>query len=297
MPVLASAENFRAGLRGVRPAPGLFPECANPFCRSGWLRLWRSRRTPVFEGGWSCGDRCTDALVESAVEREMKGYGSSQPRHHHRLPLGLILLSEGWITADQLKAALQAQKKAGSGRLGSWLMRDAGVKEWMVTRALSIQWSCPVLSVDAFAVEPLPVLAPRLLAEAFGILPVRVAAGRILYVGFEDHIDPCVTFALERMTGLRVEAGLVDGSVFRRQHERLLESPFPKARLIEAPGPGALAGVLSRMVEEARPEEARLVRMHDCFWLRMWHGAGASRMAQPRRGEVEDVLATIGSWN
>ena len=53
---------------------------------------------------------------------------------------------------------------------------------------------------------------PRLFVDAFGALPLRVAAGKILYLGFEDRLDPVLALAVERMTGLRVESGLVQES-------------------------------------------------------------------------------------
>jgi hypothetical protein len=47
-----------AAIRG-----GIFSTCANPHCGSGWLRLWRRRETPVFEGGWCCSSGCMAARV------------------------------------------------------------------------------------------------------------------------------------------------------------------------------------------------------------------------------------------
>lgn len=130
----------------------LLPVCANPGCRASWLRLWRSRSTPAFEagweGGWSCSAECTRALVEAALQRERDGRGpvpvSAPESHRHRIPLGLAMLEQGWITAEQLRRALAAQKAAGQGRLGVWL-RGQGVDESLITRALGLQWSCPVL--------------------------------------------------------------------------------------------------------------------------------------------------------
>ena len=33
---------------------GWLVTCANPGCRTGWLHLWRSRSSPIFEAGWTC---------------------------------------------------------------------------------------------------------------------------------------------------------------------------------------------------------------------------------------------------
>ena len=121
---------------GASRRPGLFETCANPNCRSGWLHLWRSRSAPMFEGGWNCSAECTAARVQAAVRRELDGRGRVRESHRHRIPLGLVMLEQGWITQTQLRQALDAQKAAGTGRLGHWLVRQSAVSEQIVTRAL-----------------------------------------------------------------------------------------------------------------------------------------------------------------
>jgi hypothetical protein len=273
--------------------PGFFETCANPGCNSGWLHLWRSRSAPIFEGGWCCSAACTAAQVGAALRREMEGRGSTPESHHHRIPLGLVMLEQGWITSGQLRQALDAQKTTGGGRLGHWLVRKLGVNESLVTRALGLQWSCPVLPLEYHDAEALTVLLPRLFVDAFGALPLRVAAGRILYLGFEDRLDSVLALAIERMTGLRVESGLVRESLFRPAHTRLLSSKFPPVELIEASSEAAMVHALAKAVERARPVASRLIRVHDCLWLRMWLRPGAGPL--PETDSVQDVIGSIGA--
>jgi hypothetical protein len=281
-----------AGL-GARTQAGIFETCANPGCDSGWLHLWRSRQRPVFEGGWSCSPGCTAARVVQAVSRELDGLGVAQESHRHRIPLGLVMLEQGWITSGQLRQALDAQKAAGAGRLGYWLVRHEGVSEQLVTRALGLQWSCPVLPMEFQDAEALAVLAPRLFVDAFGALPLRVTAGRLLYLGFEDRLDPVVALAIERMTGLRVESGLVQESRFGPAHARMLKAKFPPVELIEAISEPAVVHALARSIERARPVESRLVRVHDCLWLRMWRERQSGLM--PEADSIEDVICSVGA--
>ncbi len=276
---------------GLRPGI-LFETCANPQCRSGWLRLWRSRSGPVFEGGWCCSAECTAAIIASAVRRELDARGAAPENHRHRLPLGLTMLEQGWITNRQLRQALEAQKAAGGGRLGQWLVRHEGVSEKLVTRALGIQWSCPVLDMEIHDGSGLTALLPRLFVDAFGALPLRVAAGRILYLGFEERLDPALALAVERMTGLRVESGMVEESLFRPAHTRMLGARFPAVELIETASEAALVHALMKAVERARPVASRLVRVHDCLWLRMWLRRPASPL--PKLDEIQDLIASVG---
>lgn len=271
--------------------PGLFCNCANAECVSGWLHLWRGRSAPIFERGWSCSPECTRTRVDAAVRRELDGRTLRDEAHRHRLPVGLVMLDQGWISSLQLRQALDAQRVAGFGRLGQWLVRQQGVSEQLVTRALGLQWSCPVLALEFHDAGALAALVPRFFLDAFGALPLRVAAGRLLYLGFRDRLDPVLALAVERMTGLRVESGLVRESHFRPAHAEMLQADFPAVELIEAESNPVEA--LARAIERARPVESRLVRVHDCLWLRMWRRA--QMVPVPGPASVTDLICSMSS--
>jgi len=210
-----------------------------------------------------------------------------------------------WITSAQLRQALTAQKSAGAGRLGQWLVRQQGVSEQLVTRALGMQWSCPVLPLELHDAEALTGLVPRLFLDAFGALPLRVAAGKLLYLGFADRLDPVLALAVERMSGLRVESGLVAESLFGPAHSRMLNAKFPPVELIEAGSEPALVYVLAKSIEQARPVASRLVRVHDCLWLRMWlrrpggpafgRGAISDSSQNSTQSSTRDLICSVGA--
>jgi len=285
----ADAASLRAPFPGSA-RPGLFETCANPRCDSGWLKLWRSRRTPVFEGGWCCSPVCTRAQLEAALGREMDARGGAPDGRRHRIPLGLAMLEQGWITSGQLREALEAQKAAGAGKLGQWLVRRQAASEEQVMRALGLQWGCPVLGAEYHDAEAMTVWLPRLFVDAFGALPLRVAAGKILYLGFEDRPDPVLALAVARMTGLRVESGLVPGPVFRPAHRRMLAARYPRAGLLDAATEISLANALMKAIERFHPADARLVRVHDCLWLRMWQRPQIEPSPDP--ASVEDLICS-----
>lgn len=275
----------------ARRQSGLFESCSNPGCNSGWLHLWRSRSAPNVEGGWTCSAGCTAQRLKTAVARELDGRSAAFEKHRHRVPLGLLMLEQGWVTADQLRRALTSQRQHGSGRLGQWLIAREGVDEQLITRALGLQWSCPVLPLASHDPEGLAPLLPRFFLDAFGALPLRVAGSKLIYLGFEDRLDPVLALALERISGLRVESGLVQGSLFRQAHDRMLKSSFPAVELLEAASEPALVTALTRRVERLRPVEARLVRVHDCLWLRLWTHPPSGPV--PDAASVQDVICTI----
>ena len=271
----------------------MLPRCSNPRCASGWLRLWRSRSTPVFEGGWCCAAECTRARVEAALSREMSMAAGSASAYRHRIPLGLSLLEKGWITADDLRRALEAQRAAGCGRFGQWLIRNQAVSEAKLARALALQWSCPVLGLELEACETMASLLPRLFVDALGALPLRIVGQRMLYVAFEDRPDPVLAVAMERMTGLRVESGILDESGFRAAHARVLNARYPAVELLEAASESGMVRSLTQAIEDAQPVKSRLVRVHDFLWLRIWTRRQAGAM--PTQDEVRDRIFALTS--
>jgi hypothetical protein len=271
-----------------------FPACANPQCTSGWLHLWRKRQVPIIEGRWTCSPDCARSRIEAIVRREMKGPPRPSAMHRHRIPIGLILLAEGWISHEQLKKALEAQKKGAAGRIGAWLMENCGLDERHLTQALSIQWNCPVFSLSKLRTAATECLVPRLLLETFGLVPLKTSREGILYIAFEERIDHSVILAIESMTGLTVEAGILSGSEFRRSQQTMTAARFPRARLIEASSVDSLTNALTKLIEREKPADSRLVRVQEFFWLRFWRRVDDSDTRTPAASQfVEDVICSL----
>jgi len=278
-------------------APGLlFPRCGNPRCATGWMHLWRSRRVPVFEGRWACSPECMADLIAASVRREMDGGDSSAAPHPHRLPMGLMLVHQGKITPEQLQTALEEQRRRAeengeSVRLGEWLLQSGVLSEPALTRTLCAQWNCPVLHLAGYRPDEVAGAIPHFLAEALGALPLRAPGGRQMYVAFSGHVGRSLSYALERMTGLPVVAGIAPDSEFRLAQARFLDTPAPRVRLLEAATSWVLVRTMTQLIERERPVEARLARVHEYYWLRLWR-----RRAEglPPSDAVEDLLATVG---
>jgi hypothetical protein len=166
-----------------------------------------------------------------------------------------------------------------------------------------MQWSCPVLSVEGHQPEMVSTLIPRILLDTYGIVPLRAGSSRLAYLAFEDRMDPSIALAVERMSGIRIEAGVMTASQFLRVHERMMEAAFPKTHLMEASTSDSVAMEMAAVIERVRPRQARLVRMHRYFWLRLWHTAAPTASAAgpqsgfasllPRIHQVEDVLIRL----
>ena len=278
-----------ATLTGVKSS-SLIGHCSNPACRTPWLQLFRPRTRPIFESGWTCSRECTEVQLRLAVRRELDGRVQAQETHRHRIPLGLLMLEKGWITPQQLRRAVETQRRSGVLRIGEWLVRHGATDEDLVTRALGMQWGCPVLSLRNRGMTG-KQLFPRLFIDAFGALPVQGSSGRILYLGFEQSVDPALAFSLERIEGARVECGIVQSSEYRNLLHATDNRSFPSIQMAEATSDFAAAHTLAKSIERAGPMSSRLVRVHEWLWLRMV--LGSSALHDPGGAYISDVLCRI----
>ena len=264
---------------------------------------WKNRRRPIFEGHWGCSTRCLQAVIHRALRRERgdlrlsSGEDQDVP-HQHRIPLGLVMLSQGWITQAQLRAALEAQRLAGTGRIGEWLVQKSGVNSAQITRGLATQWSCPVLPIDGFAPSAMALTMPRLFVEKLGLLPLRIASSSIFYLAFSDRLNASAALAIEQMSGLRVESGLLDDSHYEQARERLLATEFIETNEESFQDAEGLSSRIASILEARQPLGSRLVRLHKHYWLRTWleTGAYSGVGTLPSTGEdVTDTLFTLSS--
>jgi hypothetical protein len=280
---------------GLFSSPGQAPQrrlCGNAECANGWTRPWRNRKRPIFEAQWGCSGRCVLTMVQAAVRRELGDSGTSTVAapHRHRVPLGLLMLAQGWITHPQLQKALAAQRESGTGRIGEWLMSECGLEADQVVRGLSMQWGCPVLTIEGFSPENMALVMPRVFAEEFGILPLRVAGSRILYLGFADRLDASAAFAMEQMTELKVESGVVEAAQFEVARERLLASEGVEMKLETTKDKDTMAARITAILEQKQPIASRLVRLHHYYWLRLWLERGVFGKAGSVPVTHEDVV-------
>ena len=227
------------------------------------------------------------------VRRELDGRGSGARRYRHRVPLGLLMMEQGWITAGQLKQALEAQKSGRWRAAGPFPGGAAGGE-----RATGDAGPEPAVELPR-AASGIPRRRRRFrrccrVCSSTRSGPCRCGWRRegCCTWGLRSGSDPVLALALERMTGLRVESGLVAGLSSGRRTSACWMHAFLPVELLEASSEPALVRALARAVERVRPVESRLVRVHDCLWLRMWKKAQPGPL--PEVGSVEDVIGSIG---
>ncbi len=295
-PISWDEDSYRTSSGIPRLAPIPPRTCASQQCATTWTAPWRSRKRPIFEDQWGCSGRCVLEIVRAAVRRESASQmTNASMQHNHRMPLGLLLLAQGWITHPQLQYALDVQRQQG-GRIGEVLVAECGIEADKITRGLSLQWSCPVLNANGFSPREMALVAPKIFVEQWGALPLRVAGSRILYLGFEDRLDATVAFALEQMTGLKVESGLMKTEEYLASRIALLGSNGVELREEACGETDAMAAKITALLEQKQPVASKLVRVHHRYWLRFWLETGTKghHGTLPLHGEdMLDYVFTI----
>jgi len=118
--------------------------------------------------------------------------------------LGEMLVQAKIITPEQLKEALEIQRREG-GRLGQHLMKLGYVTEEQITQILSRQYGVPSVNLSKLEIDPeITNLVPVGVCQKYMVMPIR-RVGATLTIAM---VDPTNVFALDDikfMTGLNVE--------------------------------------------------------------------------------------------
>jgi type IV pilus assembly protein PilB len=118
--------------------------------------------------------------------------------------LGEILVKDSLISADQLKQALDYQKKNG-GRLGTCLVKMGLVSDDDITAVLSRQYGVPSINLKFYEVDPSVIkLVPQDTAVRYQIVPLS-RVGSTLTIAMTDPTNVFAMDDIKFMTGFNVE--------------------------------------------------------------------------------------------
>ena len=254
------------------------PACALVSCsrsQSLWQRL-RDRHHPngtFLQGVFYCHPQCLESALTSQLSHLRVIVPSPQPPN--RIPLGLLMVARGKLTYNEVRAALEAQRRARHGKIGEWIEKLGFATEQEVTSALALQWGCPVAaSFDAATIQspgsiPLPIL------EAFQMLPFNyIASTNTLHLAFGERVDHAAVYAIEKILACRTQPCVAGRKSIARQLEAMRQLPRPSD--VEF-GPmndlAEMARIASSYTARLAPEAVRLSRIGRFIWLRLDVGA------------------------
>jgi type IV pilus assembly protein PilB len=119
--------------------------------------------------------------------------------------LGEILLDEGLISEEQLKAGLEKQKREKGLKIGEALVALGAVTEEDVAKAVWQQRQIPYVDLDSYALDPNVIeLVPEKVARAYTALPL-FKIGNALTVAMADPLNLIAVDDLRSKTGCEIE--------------------------------------------------------------------------------------------
>lgn len=247
------------------------------------------------QGVWHCSPQCFEVGLQNELSN-LASEGFSEDAISHRVPLGLLMLSQGLINQTELKEALRKQREHGEGRVGEWLQKLGRVNELQVARALSMQWSLPVYSVDGrnryldcHDLVPLPLI------EKSGMVPMNYTpSDNRLYVAFLDRVDYTAVYASERNLECRVEPCIAPQSYLRRVLDEIRQQPRDREFIFEeCDGAEDLSTMIRSQVEQKSVRRVRLARSNGYLWVRTWSARVTENLVyrmvwRPRLADIKE---------
>jgi len=191
------------------------------FCeRSMTLRHFSAQKAGIrMHGRWYCSSSC----FASAAEEKLSELATSWPEPASRLermPLGLMLVSQGLLSSTEFKAAMGEQREAGV-EIGELLVRRGSVSEKQITAVRATQWGCPVFAAPKYPMQS-KINIPSALMRLYSMIPLHyVAATNMLLVGFVHNVEYGLLYAIEKMTECKTQPCFVTPSDYQTQMQEI----------------------------------------------------------------------------
>jgi hypothetical protein len=233
------------------------------------MRSVQTRSGISLGGQWYCSTDCF-AIASRKRLAALVADGSTGLRHNPRLSIGLVMLSKGSLTGDQLRLATD-ESKARREDLEATLLRLGFATERQVTAARAAQWGYPILGQD-YIVRPVAADIPPALLRVCTAVPLHFSAGaRRFLLGFVHRVEHSLLNSLEAVTGFRSDPCFITPTEYREQTERLTSASDCEEIVFNDPMTAAhMAKNLGGFAVEIAAYEARLARCRDYAWARLF---------------------------
>ena len=260
---------FRSLFKPAAKSAGI---CSSPNCMHDPTirqKLWRAIPSVQLHGSAFCFPEC----LERELLRRLQHTSTPSRREQVnscRVPLGLLMLSRGELTSEQLRQALELQKKNGTGRIGEWLQQLGHACDVSVAAALASQWSCPVVKTVPAGVGSCTI--PFYLLKNFGMAPVHFSNDRrMLHIAFADKIEHRALFAIEQMMDCKTEACLTTRSEIDTALVRMEEQKSHAEKFFEGTSdPEESTRIISSYISTLRATEIRVASCGELLWARLF---------------------------
>lgn len=243
--------------------------CTRP--RSLWQEIKKTcrRRGTFLQGDYYCQPHCLETALTLQLSTLRALAPTTQPPN--RIPLGLLMVARGKLTYTEVQAALEAQRRARYGKIGEWIEKLGFASEHEVTKALALQWGCPVAASFDPAGRYFPGEIPLPILEAFQMLPLNyVLSTNTLYLAFGERVDHAALYAVAKILNCRTlpcvagRESIATQLEAMRQFSRPCDVEFgPMTDLSE------MARIAASYTTRLSPGQVRLSRVGRFIWLRL----------------------------
>lgn len=142
--------------------------------------------------------------------------------------LGELLVSANLITPEQLKQALELQRREG-GRIGSKLVKLGFVTEEKIVSFLSKQYGVPAINLSEYNIDPNIIkLIPKDIAQKHLIIPVT-RVGSTLTIAMADPTNVFAIDDVKFLTGYNVEVVVASESAIIEAISKYYGTPIALA--------------------------------------------------------------------
>ncbi len=180
--------------------------------------------------------------------------------------LGNVLIREGMINEQQLKLALQEQKRTRE-LLGEVLVRFGIVTEKAITRIVAFSSDIPYVDLEQALIDPNAVQRiDGAVAKRFLLMPFKLEDD-LLYVAMDNPYDVRAIDTISRETGLTVEAYTSD----KQDILKAIELHYSMAETIDEEIDTNIAAAMGSMgidVDETNAPIGKLIDMYIAKGLR-----------------------------
>jgi hypothetical protein len=245
-------------------------ECALQACPNTLLmRSVPQNRAGINVGRlWYCSVDCFAAAARPRFAELSSGLVAEMP-HTPRMSIGLVMLSKGYLTDDQLRLAVSESQLNGE-EMEATLIRLGLANERQLTVARAAQWGYPVFGQDRIG-QAVETDIPATLLRMCSAAPLHhsATAKRVL-LGFVHRVDHSLLHSLELITGCRAEPCFVTPTEFGEQMERLATDPDCEEVVFEEfKSPAQMARTVGGFAVEVVAREASFAQCRDYVWTRL----------------------------
>ncbi|MGD0797088.1 MAG: hypothetical protein ABR910_05120 [Acidobacteriaceae bacterium] len=189
--------------------------------------------------------------------------------HVPRRSIGLLLVSKGFLTSEQLQFGFEQSHSRGE-TLEAALVRLGLASERQITAARAAQWGRPVLGQEGIG-QRVEVDVPPTLLDTYSAVPLHSStAAKRLLLGFVYRVEHSLLNSLEQITGLRAEPCFITPTDRAEQLRHLTGRSNCEEIVFDDPyTPTQMANNVAAFALEVDAREARFAHCRNFIWARL----------------------------